>query len=224
MKNNIFLLLVISCISLTTTAQQTSEKIDTNKYRINLPDYWEKGNKVWKVLNDRLPAICEELINKDLCGDDCNPKYSIELYITEPYIQEFRYSKVFPKPKTRTVYQSYTPFHTGTFGPGDPRANFPNFLAPAETNRTDNADNSWQFITSYSFDCYLLLVENKEKVLTRIVLVDTNEVWERFIPEDYAKTRNIKNPDTFIDEHKELLVPRLHELFAIIDKKILALN
>jgi hypothetical protein len=117
-------------------------KLSESKFRINLPDYWRAGNKVWKTLPDKLTEICEELKGKDLCGDHCNPRYTVEFYMSAPVVDDY----------------------------------YPNHISsnPASERPTE----TWEFITYYSFQCYLLLYDNKtEKLLTKIVVVDTSEVW-----------------------------------------------
>src|SRR5215212_321346 len=61
---------------------QTLASIDTGKYKIVLPDYWKRGNKIWQILNDKLPLVCPELKDKDLCGDNCNPAYYIGMEVS----------------------------------------------------------------------------------------------------------------------------------------------
>src|SRR5258705_1537851 len=92
---------------------------DTNKYSIHLPDYWRPGNKVWRILNDKLPLVCEELKEKELCGNDCHPKYTIEFEMSEPIINDYQ----------------------------------PNHISSGTTSQT------WDFVTSYSFKCSLLLFD-----------------------------------------------------------------
>ena len=76
------------------TNAQTLSSVDTNKYRIDLPDYWKPGSRVWQILSDKLPIVCDEIRNKDLCGDDCNPKYRIELFLSDPEIIDFASSRL----------------------------------------------------------------------------------------------------------------------------------
>lgn len=113
-----------------------------NKYKINLPDYWKHGSKVWKKLTERLPQVCEELVDKDLCGDDCNPRYTVEFYMSPPVVEDYNSYIISPNPA------------------GNP---------PTDT---------WEFVTYYHFECYLLLYDNKtEKLLTKVIVVDSSELW-----------------------------------------------
>lgn len=113
-----------------------------NKYKLELPEYWKHGSKVWKKLSDRLPEVCEELKDKDICGDNCNARYTVEFYMSPPVVEDYHSYVVSPNPA------------------GKP---------PTDT---------WEFITYYHFECYLLLYDNKtEKLLTKVVVVDTSELW-----------------------------------------------
>jgi hypothetical protein len=42
----------------------------------------------------------------------------------------------------------------------------------------NNPREVWDFITHYRFQCYLLLDDDAKTLLTKIVLTDTNEVWQ----------------------------------------------
>lgn len=218
-----FTCLMLPCIS------QDLHKTDTGKYRINLPDYWGRGNKVWQVLTDKLPLICEELKDKELCGDDCNAKYIVEFEMTDPYISEF-----YP----RLIFSDNTP-------------------AP---NR--QASDTWDIDTYYSFECSLLLFDNNDKLLTRLVLVDTNEVYKvthrtalasftSSSPARYAFRKGATRSETifmdlntlnnvngqptspsgqngqtafsYINENKEKLYPTRKDLLAVVDAKLKAL-
>ena len=44
---------------LSETVCQHLSATDSGKYRINLPDYWKHGNKIWRILTDKLPLVCE---------------------------------------------------------------------------------------------------------------------------------------------------------------------
>jgi hypothetical protein len=87
MRKLFFFMALFYCF--TTGAQPKGSVVDTSKFSIHLPDYWKPGNKVWRILNDKLPTVSEELKNKDLCGDNCKPKYSIEFEMSEPIIVDY---------------------------------------------------------------------------------------------------------------------------------------
>jgi len=129
----IFLLLLLCQAG---TAQQ-KKSVSENKYRINLPSYWKAGNKAWQTLADHLPEVCPELTDKELCGDNCRPKYSVEFYMSEPVLSDYRANMI----STGMSWKSYN------------------------------------FVTSFSFECALLLFDDKDKLITKITVVDPSEVW-----------------------------------------------
>ena len=136
MKNH--LLFSIFCLLLISVAGgQSKLPLDTAKYRLELPDYWKPGNKIWQILSDKLPLVAEELKDKELCGDDCNPKYRIQFEISEP-----------------VIFDHY-PSHVSTY----------------------KNKETWEFTTFYGFSCSLLLINDQNELITRFILVDTNEVW-----------------------------------------------
>ena len=87
------LLLLFVSFQFQSNAQKT-RSIDTTKYRINLPEYWKPGNKVWRILNNNLPKVCLELANKDLCGDNCQAGYTVDFEVTEPIILDYYSNKI----------------------------------------------------------------------------------------------------------------------------------
>src|SRR5689334_13486005 len=86
MKPTLLLATSLLALMLSATAQDKKLPLSKNKYRINLPDYWGYGNKVWQILTEKLPLVSEELKGKDICGDNCRPKYTVDFYITEPEV------------------------------------------------------------------------------------------------------------------------------------------
>jgi hypothetical protein len=210
-----FLLFSMSLFAQTQTKTK-SLRVSENKYKINLPDHWGKGNKVWQVLTDKLPLVCEELKDKELCGDDCNPKYTVELYLTDAEDLEYYTTKTTPPAFTSTRHLANIT-----------RQNSGVYEIPYNPEKTYYAQNSntWKVNTFYSFRCYLLLVDKEEKIITRMILVDTNEVWNvyRSINLSNSGDFSTKTPDEFIEKNKEKVNPTLKELYAIIEQKILAL-
>jgi hypothetical protein len=209
---------------------QTLEHIDENKYRINLPGYWKPGNKIWKILTDKLPSVCEELKEKELCGDDCNPKYTVELEMSDPLIIDYRASHLSSDYRNISWYR-----------------------------QTDN----WEIRTVYSFESSLLLRNEKGIIVTRMILVDSTELWSiahrvtlaaftpappprnnLFLLERRANSRNIttdpavaynqvaspqiiqqagqegETPFAYINKNKDKLVPSQRDMLTIIDGKI----
>ncbi|MEO6611485.1 MAG: hypothetical protein ABIT05_05110 [Chitinophagaceae bacterium] len=219
MKKILVCYALVACFG---TVMQASPP-DTTKYRINLPSYWKPGNKIWEILTDKLPLVCEELKDKELCGDNCNPGYSIEFEMSAPFIN------------------SYTPIHVSS--------DYTNTLSKRPTE-------VWDIVTSYSFECYLLLMDDKNKILTKFILVDSDETWivtSRQTLRSYspppmqmaAIRRNWSNrsgslvdnssqvqglypytaqegqtPYAFINENKDKLSPTNNDLFLVVDRKI----
>lgn len=203
MKKNILSFIAAMLCVFTISAQKNA--VNNDKYRINLPDYWKPGSKVWQILTDKLPEVCEELRDKELCGDHCNPKYTIEFYMTAPDVH------------------GYHPIHISS--------DF-NSSMPTE---------SWEISTYYSFQCYLLLFDDKSKLLAKIVLTDTDEVWtlknraslrsNNISPRYRLAVQNAINtsgqqgetPYSYINQHKDELEPKLKDLFSVIDSRIKSL-
>jgi hypothetical protein len=216
MKRTGFLLCLFFLLTAAAFTQKTSA-INENKYRINLPDYWKPGNKVWQILTDKLPLVCEELKDKELCGDKCNPKYTIEFEMSEPYIYDYR----------------------------------------ANTISSGTATSSYNFVTTYSFECSLLLFDEKDKLITKIILVASDENWTitnraelksfvptvapsrlRFAPYPSSQTMASmvnqqsqmywlnpaasqgETPFNYIKEHTEQLSPARKDMLMVVDHKI----
>ncbi len=190
-------------------AAQNLAAIDTGKYRINLPDYWRPGNKIWQVLTDKLPIVCEELVDKELCGDRCNPRYSIEFEMSEPDIIDYY----------------------------------------ANRSSIGKTTDTWEIVTLYRFSSSLLLFNEKDELLTRLILVGKDETWrvtERVELRSYvpSKPQRIyvapvggqsnadlgnqqfstpipgQSPYSYIDKNKEKLSPTRRDMLGIIDEKI----
>jgi hypothetical protein len=213
MKKITCLLSLVFFFSAFSPAQNLADT-DTGKYRINLPDFWKPGNKIWEILTDKLPLVCEELVNKDLCGDQCNPKYSIEFEMSEPEILD----------------------------------NYFNQISSGHTTDT------WQFVTLYSFSSYLLLFNEKDELLTRLTLVDKDEVWRvvrqealaasrpatpsRYYPVNrwvngqnqisqqlqqlFSRPGGGQSPHTYFERNKDKLFPNRRDMLGVIDEKIRA--
>ena len=203
MKNFILNFIFVLFICLSSAGQRLSD-IDTGKYTINLPQYWKPGNKVWQILTDKLPTVCDELNDKELCGDNCKPKYTVEFEMSEPVILDY-----------------YT-----------------NHISSGAISQ------SWQFVTLYSFSASLLLFNEKDSLLTRFILVDTNEIWtvkhqaelasylpappqkiyvqgpQIFAPMTSALGRAGQSPFAYINSNKEKLAPTQRDMFGVVDEKI----
>jgi hypothetical protein len=81
--------------------------------------------------------VCDELKGKEICGDDCKPKYTLEFYLSEPIVIDFKANPI------------------------------------ASTHLT----RSYNIVTSYAFECALILFDEKDRLITRINLVDLDDTW-----------------------------------------------
>ncbi len=220
MRTTILTLTAVLFSASLTYGQRTLNETDDNKYSINLPSYWKKNSKAVRILGDKLPEICEELKDKELCGDDCNPGYTIEFYLTVPEALGQYISKSASdadrgiNPVTGKVYITSAQLIS-------PANAIPARVQPANYNGI----NGWEITTDYSFQCFLLLRDKEEKIISRLVLVDTNEVWST----KHTVTRengafSEQNPLIYIDKNKEKMMPTFYQLLAIADNKILNLK
>lgn len=193
-------------------SQRTLKETDENKYRINLPDHWKPHSKAFHVLSDVLPALCPELKDKDLCGDNCNPAWTVEFYLTEP---ELLWYEVNAKPSP--VNNTNTQF---SFVRKDM------YISPASPQMRETGNNAAyrripgefagkEVVSYFNFQCFLLLKDKEQKIVTRLILVDTNEVWK--------KVQSSKTSYNSTGKWGSLL-PGSDELLAIADKKILVLG
>ncbi len=213
--------LAISLFSFSQTKAQHLASIDSNKYRINLPDYWKPGQRIWRILSDKLPVVCEDIRDKELCGDDCNPWLRIEFEMSDPVILD------------------YLPNHISS--------NYAN-------TQLSRPSDLWDIQTTYVFEASLLLMDNNGKIITRFIVVDTNEVWKhsnritlasyapapppvsyirRTTPNRYGITPDPGyqqlipitgqegiTPFSYINKNRDKLTPSLKDMLAVIDSKI----
>lgn len=217
MKQAFLLLILANLISLFSISQRNLGHIDNEKYRINLPDYWGKGNKVWHNLIEKLPLLCEELKGKDLCGDKCNPAYTIDFYITEAIIFDYTAVKKFPALSTNTQLNARQEL-ARMQNPLDYQRYNANSISTA-------GQNNWNITTNYGFQCFLLLRNNSGKLLTKIVLVDTNQVWSKQHLINLSSNGNFSalTPQTYIENSESKLRPLPKELMEIAEQKLLSM-
>ena len=201
---------VLLLFCLITSALFSSAQSDTGKYRINLPRYWKPGNKAWRILDEKLPQVCDELKNKILCGDDCKPMYNVDFEMSAPEVFDYYSEK--------------------------------------------RGGNKQEIFSLYRFQCNLYVRNRKDEIVTRIILVDTNEVYkishfinfnEFYIPptpqrlyinkkvggvvslynlNETRQNQNIETPYSYINKNKRQLQPQEKDLYSIIDQKIKALD
>jgi hypothetical protein len=221
MKKPVLCLFLSLCFLSAITGQRLLP-VDSTKYRIDLPEYWKPGNRVWQILTDKLPLVCNEIKDKELCGDQCNPVYRFEFEMSDPVIFEY----------------------------------FPNHISSTYTNNQfGKPSETWDIQTLYGFECSLLLRNDKGELITRFILVDTNEVWSvtnRVTLASYSpppivsgavrRIRNNRNnplepdqnilptipqlgqegetPYSYINRNREKLIPAYRDFITIVDRKI----
>lgn len=214
----LLLLLSIAAIS-----QNNSQPVAEKKYRINLPDYWGHGNKVWQILTEKLPLVCEELKDREICGDDCRPKYTIDFYITEPELVGYTRYKRSQPPSTNTRILANNPMPGLSLVKGNYVTTTPpeyyNYATASKLSQTDK----WEMSGEYVFQCFLLLKDDTGHVITKFILVDTNETWISKYKGERPSNFSAENPDVFFEKNKENFTPDKFELLGIVDKKILSL-
>lgn len=218
MKQFILYGFLLSCFYLPSYGQ-TLASLDTNKYRINLPSFWKPGNKTWKILSDKLPVICEEIREKDLCGDHCNPKYTLELEILEPIVIDYDYyctNAAATGPVRDWVFFAYYNFQSS-------------FLLLNE-----NREIITRFIIVDTTETWALRKQERiylpgevtyrpgrpNLAVNTTALIRGQAQSTVLIP--YIRYRDTFDPLAYIRDHRQFLSPSDLDLFTIIDKKIRA--
>lgn len=90
------------------------------------------------------------------------------------------------------------------------------------------SNNTWNVTSYFNFQCYLLLMDDTNKILTKLILVDTDETFAIVNRVDMNRTAYNsfaeQNISSYIDNNKERLIPPAKTLYEIAEKKILALK
>ncbi len=220
MRPTLLLTAFFVALTLSAGAQNKKLPLNENKYRIDLPDYWGHRNKVWQILTEKLPLVCDELKNKQICGDNCRPKYTVGFYITEPEVVGYtRYKK--PQPISTNTRALVNKMPGVSLNTPPYNRNFPIEYYNAAPNNVSN--EKWETAGEYIFQCFLLLKDDTGHIITKFILVDTNEVWSSPYKAGSRSFFPSGDPDIFFEKNKELFTPDKFELMAIADKKLLAL-
>jgi len=193
---------------------QKTLPVNENKYKLELYNVWGKSHPVAKKLLERLPDLCPELKDKEICGDDCNPAYTVEFYMSDPSVYEYRLQRVFAPPNTNTRNLVQYPLA---------RLMSPEQQANSAANL--QANDKWSVYSNYGFQSFLLLRDRNNQIITKLVLVDTNEVWESLRSTSIytGGTSRYTTPFGYIDNNPDLLYPTREEMVGIAERKILAL-
>lgn len=214
MNSRIFFSFLFFLIALPLFSQRTLQEVDENKYRISLPDHWSTHSKAFQVLTDVLPGLCPELKQKDICGDDCNPAWRVEFYLTEPELLYYEINSK-PSPTINTNTQVSFVRKDMYISRGSPQ------MKEIGNNLTDRQLNNMtgkEIVSYFNFQCFLLLLDREQRIVTRLILVDTNEVWKKV--QSVKKSINTTGTPGLWNA----LLPGSEELMAVADKKILALG
>jgi len=215
MKKLYLLILATVLLSGAVIAQRKASKPDDTKYRINLPDYWGKHHKVRTTLIDKLPEICEELKEKDVCGDNCNPAWSVDFYITDAVIFDYSVMEKFTPVLSTNTQLNVMLEQRRMQNPID-------FLRYNNQYISNTNKRTWKITTNYGFQCFLLLRDDTGKIITKLVLTDTNEVWSK---EHNIIMNNVTTttPQSYIENSYKKLAPFPKDLMEIAEQKILKL-
>jgi len=197
--------------------------IDSTKYRIHLPDYWGSGNKIWRILTDKLPTVCEELKDKELCGDDCIPWLHIEFVISDfsvidylPSLVSATYSYERSKPSENWDIHTMYSFGCSLLLMDNNDKIITRFIIvdTAETWRVINRVRLASYAPTASPATYRRYTATRVGVVTDpTTFVNTTQ---QFVP----SAQEGETPYAYINNNKEKLAPVMRDLFRVVDQKI----
>ena len=208
------LLLLFVSFQFQSNAQKT-RSIDTTKYRINLPEYWKPGNKVWRILNNNLPKVCLELANKDLCGDNCQAGYTVDFEVTEPIILDYYSNKI--SGNRHEIITLYT-FQSNLFVRNKDGV-ITSHIILADTNEVFRLKN-----TAYINDVISPPTPPKFRLTKNqagqpeMIMLDQRD------PSLGSRLTGGESPYNYINKNKDKLGPTLTDLYRVIDQKIRSLE
>lgn len=205
--------LLMICIS--AGAQQTTSD---NNFSLELPSYWKKEGKVWRMLAEKLPEYCPELSGKQVCADCPQTEYKVVWLMSEPLVmgQDVKEVSNSRNPAASRV-NSVNVTVQGTNGRDSIIATRANF-----NPRMENYSTRWNIRIYYSFQFSFLLLDNKDSILRRIILVDTDEMFVKnndVVTSSYFETSPV-TPANYIVQNQEKLFPRQTDLFVIVGDKL----
>lgn len=211
--------ILFSLITLTSgfnPGAQTLADVDTNKYTIRLPGYWKPGNRIWKILTEKLPLVCEEIRDKELCGDNCNPRYTIELEIFEPLATNYDYyctNLTSTGPVRNWVFLTYYNFQSSFLLLNEKRELITRFIL-VDTSET------WMARKNESFRLQPEVTYRASRFAAGYSTYSLIRAQNPVAPIPQIRYRDTINPAAYINQNRHALLPSDLELFAIIDKKI----
>jgi hypothetical protein len=202
---------------------QKKISIDSTKYRIHLPDYWGSGNKVWRILTDKLPTVCDDLRDKELCGDDCNPWLHVEFVISDfaildyiPNMVSANYSYDRSKPSENWDIQTLYSFSCSLLLMDNHDKIITRFIIIDTTQ-------VWRLISRVKLASYAPAaapVTYRKYSSTRIGVVTDPTTFVNTSQQYVPSAQEGETPFSYISNNKEKLMPELRDLFRIIDQKI----
>ena len=212
MKNNstltFFLLFFSICIS-----AQPKAIVDTNKYRINLPDYWKPGNKVWKILDEKLPLVSAELKDKQLCGDNCKPKYTIEFEMSEPVVTDYLTNSISSTATTQTWEFVTLYYFSSSLLLFDEIDKLLTRFILVDENET------WRVVNKSTLATFTPRSQQKIYALSGPLLTLSNAINRGSNAREQAGQPGT-SPYQYINNNKDKLHPTRAHMLAVIDEKI----
>lgn len=218
--------LLAFCIILVSCFQTEAQRLglpDSNKYRINLPDYWKPGNKIWQILTDKLPLVCEELKDKDICGDDCTPFYTIEFIMSDPvifshfpiHISSTYTNNQHSKPTETWEIQTSYGFECSLLLRNEKGIYTKRFII-VDTNEVWKISNR-VVLNSYApapqQNIFYRRTSNRSGIIDPLANPSNLQVTP-------ATGQQGETPFAYINRNKEKLVPSWRDMFAVVDLKI----
>ncbi len=205
-------------------SSQNLASIDTNKYRINLPDFWKPGNKIWEILSDKLPIVCEEIRDKELCGDDCNPRYTIEFEMSMPVVIDYQANHILSsyannqtsRPTETWDIQTIYAFESSLLLTNEKGEYIKRFIIV-------DVNESWRISSRITLNSYAppppLVLYNRRPAPSRFGIVDplSNFSNQQLIP---ITGQEGETPFAYIAKNKKKLAPTFRDMFIVIDQKI----
>lgn len=209
--------LLMICIS--AGAQQTTSD---NNFSLELPSYWKKEGKVWRMLAEKLPEYCPELSGKQVCADCPQTEYKVVWLMSEPLVMG-QDSKEIDNNRINGTNGINRMTSAG-------RSNTGRDSIVANSNyvyeRTRDYNTRWQIRTYFTFQFSLLVLDNKDSIIRRLILVDNDEV--NFKATEITSSSRFETnpviPANFVAENQRELMPQQNDQFVVVDRKLTMLK
>jgi hypothetical protein len=208
-----------------TISAQKSLPVDSNRYSIELPAYWKTGNKVWRILNDKLPLICPEVKNKDLCGEQCNPALKFTLHTSPVSVIDYNYHPSSVVSTSNTQGDNYEFVTHYKFKSWLELRNAKGELLVQLILVDENED--WTCSHMAIMPSSIQQASSMPKLVrqrsgnTTVLVFDDRALNSGTIA---TPVSDQTNPDSYIQKHRKDLMPTERAIFDIIDGKFRALS